>query len=120
MAKILIIDDELQLRETVCELLSFSGFEVEEARNGKEGLHKVEMFVPDLIMCDNMMPIMNGYDFLEAYFLTDYTHIPVLFISAKVSTADQEKALALGAKGYFCKPFVFKELLQTILQYVEM
>lgn len=120
MAKILIIDDELKLRETIRELLSFTGYDVIEAQNGQEGLQKVKEFLPDLIMCDVMMPVLDGYGFLEAHLLSDCSHIPVIFATAKVPYSHQEKAFALGVKGYFRKPFIFKELLQTISQYVDL
>lgn len=114
MAKILVIDDEIKLRETICELLSFVGYDVLQAQDGKEGLDKVNEFEPDLIVCDIMMPILDGYGFMEAHMLSDYSHIPVIFLTAMVEESDKEKAIALGVKEYFKKPFVFKELKQII------
>ncbi len=114
MTKILIIDDEVKLRETICELLSFVGYDVHEAQDGKEGLEKVKQFKPDLIICDIMMPIMDGYGFMEEHQISDYSSIPVIFLTARVERKDEERGAALGVKGYIKKPFVLKELKQLI------
>lgn len=114
MAKILIIDDEERLRETMCELLSYAGYDVLEAQNGMEGLEKIKKFIPDLILCDIMMPILDGYGFIEKHKISDYSYIPVIFLTARVEITDQEKGTALGIKGYLKKPFIFKELKNII------
>ena len=114
MATILIIDDEVKLRETICEMLTLVGYNVVEAQNGKEGLEKVKESNPDLIICDIMMPILDGYGFMEAHRVSDYSNIPVIFLTARVEPSDKEKAIALGVKENFKKPFVFKELKQLI------
>ncbi|TDD95055.1 response regulator [Flavobacterium cellulosilyticum] len=118
MAKILIIDDEVKLRENICELLLFVGYDVLEARDGIEGLEKLVQFRPDLIICDIMMPLLDGYGFMEKQQLSDYSNIPVIFLSAKLDQKDIEKGLALGVKEFFTKPFVFKELKQSIENYL--
>lgn len=114
MAKILIIDDELRLRETICELLSYAGYDVLDAQDGMDGLEKVQQFVPDLILCDIMMPVLDGYGFMEKHNVSDFSNIPVIFLTARVELKDQEKGNALGIKGYLKKPFVFKELKNSI------
>jgi two-component system chemotaxis response regulator CheY len=114
MAKILIIDDELRLRETICELLSYAGYDVLDAQDGMDGLEKVQQFVPDLILCDIMMPVLDGYGFMEKHNVSDFSNIPVIFLTARVELKDQEKGNALGIKGYLKKPFVFKELKNII------
>lgn len=116
--KILVIDDEVKLRETICELLSFVGYDVLEAQDGIEGLAKVNQFRPNLIICDIMMPILDGYGFMNAHRISDYSHIPVIFLTARVEQKDKEKAIDLGVKEYIKKPFVFKELKQTIEYYL--
>jgi two-component system chemotaxis response regulator CheY len=118
MDKILIIDDEIKLRETICELLLFLGYDVLEAKDGKDGLEKINQFKPDLILCDIMMPLLDGYGFMEIHNLSDYSNIPVIFLSAKVDSRDQEKILALGVKEIFIKPFVIKELQKRIEYYL--
>lgn len=115
MAKILIIDDELKLRETIGELLSIVGYDVIEAQNGKEGLEKVQEHKPDLILCDIMMPILDGYGFLEQHKKSKFAHISVIFLTALIEHKDEEKGLALGVTAYFKKPFVFKDL-KTIIE----
>ncbi|WP_426092421.1 response regulator transcription factor [Flavobacterium sp. DSR3-2] len=114
MAKILIIDDELKLRETIVELLSFVGYEVFEAQDGKDGLNKVRQYKPDLIICDVMMPVLDGYGFMKEHKISEYSNIPVIFVTARIKQKDQKKGFALGVMGYFKKPFVFKELKQLI------
>lgn len=114
MAKILIIDDEVQLRESICELLTIVGYDVVQARDGLDGLEKIKEFMPDLIICDVMMPILDGYGFIESHQLSNYSKIPVIFLTAKVDRKDFEKGLKLGVKAYLKKPFVFKELKQII------
>jgi CheY-like chemotaxis protein len=114
MAKILIIDDEKSLRETICELLSYSGYDVRDAQDGLEGLEKVRQFIPDLILCDIMMPILDGYGFMEKHNISDYSYIPVIFLTARIEIKDPKKDVALGIKAYIKKPFIFKELKSTI------
>lgn len=114
MAKILIIDDEVSLRETVRELLTYLGYDVLEAQNGMEGLEKVKQFIPDLIICDVMMPVLDGYEFMKQHQISDYSYIPVILLTAKVALKDQKIGLALGSKGYLKKPFVLKELKQLL------
>lgn len=118
MAVLLIIDDEVKLRETISELLSFVGYHVIESQDGRDGLEKVQQFTPDLIICDIMMPILDGYGFMENHIKSHYSHIPVLFLSAKVNRKDKEIGLALGVKDYVEKPFVFKELKKLIEHYL--
>lgn len=114
MAKILIIDDEVRLRETICELLSYAGYDVLDAQDGMDGLQKVERFIPDIILCDIMMPILDGYGFMEKHKISDYSNIPVIFLTARIELKDQEKGYNLGIKGYLKKPFIFKELKNII------
>jgi two-component system, chemotaxis family, chemotaxis protein CheY len=114
MTKILIIDDEIKLRETTSELLSIAGYDVVEAQDGLDGLEKVNQTNPDLIICDVMMPKLDGYGFIEQLKSTNYSNIPVLFLTAKTELMDLEKGIALGAKAYIIKPFTFKDLKRII------
>ena len=118
MNTILIIDDEINLRETLNELLTYAGHKVYESENGKLGIQKVEEKQPDLIICDIMMPILDGYGFLEQHMKSKYSQIPVLIISAKAEQIDKDKALYLGAKGYIKKPFKFNEIIEEINHYL--
>lgn len=110
MTKILIIEDEIKLRETLSELLALAGYEVLEANDGIEGLKKANQANPDLIICDVMMPKLDGYGFIEQLNKTNQSNIPVIFLTAKTESTDLERGIALGAKSYILKPFSFKEL----------
>jgi CheY-like chemotaxis protein len=114
MGTVLIIDDEAKLRETICEMLSFLGYAVCQAENGLEGLAKVAELLPNIIICDIMMPVLDGYGFIKQHQLSNYAHIPVLFMSAKVEQKDIEIGIMTGVRGYIKKPFLFKEFKQLI------
>jgi two-component system, chemotaxis family, chemotaxis protein CheY len=120
MQRLLIIDDETQLRETISEIFTIFGFQVFEAKNGNEGLIKVKEKEPNIILCDVNMPLLDGYGFLKKHQKSDYSDIPVLLLSAKIEPADIEKGLSLGAKTYITKPFVFKELKKTVDFYLSV
>lgn len=120
MQRLLIIDDETQLRETISEIFTMFGFQVFEAKNGNEGLIKVKEKEPNIILCDVNMPLLDGYGFLKKHQKSDYSDIPVLLLSAKIEPADIEKGLSLGAKTYITKPFVFKELKKTVDFYLSV
>lgn len=112
MQKILVIDDEKNLRETLCALLTHGGFEVHEAKDGQQGIEKVKLTQPHLIICDIMMPILDGYSFLKQHQKSMYSDIPVLLISAKTEQLDE--VLSLGIKGYLSKPFKYNELIAKV------
>jgi len=112
MNKILVIDDEINLRETLSELLTHGGFEVHEAKNGEQGIEKVKQTEPNLIICDIMMPVLDGYGFLKKHEESIYSHIPVLLISAKAEQPNE--ALILGVKGYLRKPFKYNDLIAKV------
>jgi CheY-like chemotaxis protein len=116
MATLLIIDDETVLRETLSELFTMVGHKVIEAVDGFDGLEKVKESKPDLIVCDIMMPKLDGYGFLEHLKLSEYSDIPVVFITARTEMSDQEKGILLGASAYIIKPFSFQEL-RWIVEY---
>ena len=118
MRKILIIDDEVNLRETIAEMLIYLGCEVFLAQDGAEGLQKIREIVPDIIICDVMMPNLDGYGFMQQHIISDYAQIPVILLSAKVEQKDEEYGLSLGVKAYIRKPFTFKELVGKIELYL--
>jgi len=115
MKKILLIEDEEQLRNNTAEILEISGFKVETAENGKIGVEKALKNKPDLVVCDVMMPVLDGYGVLQAF-----THnetlmgIPFIFLTAKVERADLRKGMELGADDYLTKPFGINELTAAI------
>ena len=118
MFKILIIDDEIKLRETLCELFTTVGYEAFEAQDGNEGIEKVNLILPDLIICDVMMPKFDGYDFMKKLKDTNHPNIPVLFLTAKTEIDHMKKGIELGAKAYIIKPFSFKELKRVVELYL--
>lgn len=115
MKKILLIEDDVALRENTAELLELSDYLVETAPNGKIGVEKAKSIKPDIIVCDIMMPEMDGYGVLEAVMKNDKTkHIPFIFLSAKTEHKEIRKGMDLGADDYITKPFEESELLGAI------
>lgn len=112
---ILIIEDDPALRENTAELLELSDYKVRMASNGRIGIDKVYQEKPDLIICDIMMPEVDGYGVLEA--MNDnpnFAHIPFIFLSAKTEHNEIRKGMNLGADDYLTKPFTEKELIDAI------
>lgn len=110
MKTVLIIDDEIKLRETIVELFDFIGFEIFEAQDGLEGLEKVKLHNPNLILCDVMMPNLDGYGFLKKHILSEQSQIPVVLLTAKTEKTDESLGKKLGASDYIKKPFSLQEL----------
>lgn len=115
MKKILIIEDNAEIRENTSEILSLAGYEVIAAENGRIGVDLATKQVPDLIMCDIMMPELDGYGVLHILSKKDTTaSIPFIFVTAKTEKADIRKGMELGADDYLTKPFDDTELLNAI------
>ncbi|MFT6443102.1 MAG: DNA-binding response OmpR family regulator [Crocinitomicaceae bacterium] len=116
MYKILIIEDELDLRETTLTILEMSGYEVYTASNGKEGFAAIIKIRPDLVICDVHMPIMNGYEVLIAVNekIEPALKPPFLFLTAQVQLDNIAMGIALGADDYIAKPFTIPELLESV------
>lgn len=115
MQKILVIEDNLEVRENIVEILELSSYEVAEAPNGKEGVKAAKKELPDLILCDIMMPEMDGYEVL--YMLgkdPNTSTIPFIFLTAKAEKSDFRQGMSLGADDYLTKPFDDMELLKAI------
>ena len=115
MKKILLIEDDIVLRENTAELLELSEYDVMTAQNGKIGIEKVKNSTPDIIVCDIMMPELDGYGVLEQLSEDEMTrHIPFIFLSAKTERKDVRKGMDLGADDYITKPFTEDELISAI------
>ncbi len=113
--KILVIEDNNDVRENLSELLTLSGYETVTAPNGKLGVEAAVAHVPDLILCDIMMPEMDGYTVLRILSKNEATAmIPFLFLTAKTELTDVRRGMTLGADDYITKPFDDVELLNTI------
>ncbi len=115
MTKILLIEDNKDVCENTADILELSNYEVATAANGKVGIDKVREIKPDLILCDIMMPVMDGYEVLEELSKNHETaKIPFIFLTAKVDKSDLRKGMNLGADDYLTKPFEEHELLEAI------
>ncbi len=115
MKKILVIEDNKHVRENTAELLALAGYAVVTAENGKMGVEKAKEFAPDLVICDIMMPQMDGYDVLRTLAQDSTTSsTPFIFLTAKTDRADMRMGMNLGADDYLTKPFEEKELLDAI------
>lgn len=116
MKTILIIEDDSALRENTAELLELSGYSTYTASNGRIGIEVAKQKLPDLIVCDIMMPEVDGYGVLEAISLeATTTHIPFIFLSAKTERQEIRRGMDLGADDYLTKPFEEDELLNAIM-----
>lgn len=115
MKKILIIEDNLDVRENLVEIIEMAGYKTLAATNGKEGVTMAKETLPDLIICDIMMPELDGYGVINMLANEVNTaSIPFLFLSAKAEATDIRKGMNLGADDYMTKPFDVAELLKTI------
>ncbi|MFT7611261.1 MAG: CRP-like cAMP-binding protein/CheY-like chemotaxis protein [Parvicellaceae bacterium] len=115
MKKVLIIEDEEIIRETTAEMLRLANYEVETAVNGKDGVQKAKEIIPDLILCDIMMPELDGYGVIYMLSRDPATSgIPFIFLSAKSEKSDVRKGMTLGADDYLTKPFEEMDLLNAI------
>ncbi len=115
MKKLLLIEDDITVRENTAELLELSNYNVITASNGMLGIEKAKQEVPDIIVCDIMMPELDGYSVLEALSKNPETlNIPFIFLSAKTEHKDIRKGMDLGADDYLTKPFEEEELLNAI------
>lgn len=113
--QLLLVDDDPNLILLVQDYLEFQGYKIKTASNGKEALMLLEDFVPDLIICDVMMPEMDGYALIEN--LRNNPHlnwIPIIFLSAKGQSEDRIKGLQKGADVYLIKPFEPEELVAQV------
>lgn len=115
LKKILLIEDDAVLRDNTAELLELLGYQVNVASNGRIGVEKAKNDSPDIIVCDIMMPEVDGYGVLEAMVSEDTTkHIPFIFLSAKTEHKEVRRGMDLGADDYLTKPFDEEELLSAI------
>jgi len=115
MKKILLIEDNKEMRENTAEILELANYSVVTAPNGKAGVELANKEQPDLILCDIMMPELDGYGVL--YLLSkkaDTAGIPFIFLTAKTEKTDIRKGMSMGADDYLTKPFEEMELLNAI------
>jgi two-component system KDP operon response regulator KdpE len=110
--KILVIDDEPQIRRIMRETLTTSGYEVDEAKNGEEGLVKMREFRPDLVLLDINMPEMDGVTVCRA--IRADSNVAIIMLTVRKSEADKVAALDAGADDFVTKPFSTPELLARV------
>jgi two-component system alkaline phosphatase synthesis response regulator PhoP/two-component system response regulator VicR len=110
--KILVIDDELSIRDLIELVLKRENYQVRTAENGKKGLIELDAFRPDLVLLDLMLPDYSGYDLCKK--IVNKAGIPVIMLSAKNETIDKVVGLELGAEDYITKPFDNRELIVRI------
>ncbi|HEU4718197.1 MAG TPA: response regulator [Bacteroidia bacterium] len=115
MKKILLIEDNEDMRENTAEILGLANYKVLTAPNGKEGVRLAQAENPDLIICDIMMPELDGYGVLHMLSKNpDTAAIPFIFLTAKAEKADHRKGMSMGADDYLTKPFDDMELLSAV------
>ena len=120
MEKILLIEDNEALRENTAEILTLANYEVSTAENGKIGVEMAMANPPDLIVCDIMMPVLDGYGVFQILSKNpDLQHIPFIFLSAKSERNDLRKGMEMGADDYITKPFSDAELINAIRARIE-
>ena len=111
--RVLVVDDDRDLRDLLAAVLSSAGYDVLTAENGAAALSVLRTVLPDLIVLDLMMPVMNGWQFREAQMaLPDYARIPVVCLSGH--HAARQQANSLGIEASVVKPFEIDDLLQVV------
>ena len=115
MARILIAEDEPDIRELVAFTLRFAGHEVTTTMNGEEAYHNAQDLIPDMIMMDVRMPRMTGYDACRAMKqIPALKDIPVVFLSAKGQDSEIQTGIDAGAEEYLLKPFAPDQLVERV------
>ena len=115
MKTILVIDDDNALRETICDILKDEGYNILSANDGLTGLKQTISHLPDLILCEIMMPGMNGHDFYKTIQQIKSTSaIPLIFVTSQSEKKDFRAGMNLGVDDYITKPLDYNELLNSI------
>lgn len=117
--RILVVDDEVDLVETVRFSLELEGYDVLVAYNGEEALNQARKENPDLILLDLMLPKLDGYKVCRLLkFDERYKHIPILMLTAKIQEKDKATGMETGANEYITKPFEMDELMKKVKGYL--
>ena len=112
MKVILLIEDNKDILENLTEFLELEGYKILVADNGKNGVELARKFIPDLIICDTIMALMDGYEVLRLILNMSKTYeIPFIFSTSNSEKVDKAKALELGADDYIIKPYGLETLL---------
>jgi DNA-binding response OmpR family regulator len=117
--RILVVDDEVDLVETVRFSFKLEGYDVLVAYNGEEALNQARKENPDLILLDLMLPKLDGYKVCRLLkFDERYKHIPILMLTAKIQEKDKVTGMETGANEYITKPFDMDELMKKVKNYL--
>ncbi|MBN2048348.1 MAG: response regulator [Anaerolineaceae bacterium] len=115
MAKILIVEDEKDIRQLITFTLQYAGHVVVAGKDGNEAVSLAKQELPDLILMDVRMPRLDGYEACELIKADDATkEIPIIFLSAKGQDTEIERGFAVGASDYLLKPFTPTELISRV------
>jgi DNA-binding response OmpR family regulator len=115
MKRILLIEDNHSLREEIINVLELEGFDVVTAENGRIGLERLKEGLPDIVLCDLMMPDMDGYETLQAIRGNPATQsLPVILLTARDDDQCKTRGAELGADDYVTKPFKIPDLLRAL------
>ena len=115
MPTILLIEDNADIRENTGEILEMAGYTVLMAENGQAGVETALATRPDLVVCDIMMPVLDGYGVLQIFNQhPQLTGVPFIFLTSKTYRADHRRGMALGADDYLNKPFEKADLLSAV------
>lgn len=113
--RVLVVDDSITVRKTTEKVLLNNNFEVILAKNGADALEQLQISLPEIILSDIEMPVMDGFDFLKNVKSTErYKNIPVIMITSRTADKHQQYAFSLGAQGFIGKPFQEKDLIRQI------
>lgn len=119
MARIVVIEDEPAIRANLARMLEMEGHEVVTAEDGLAGLLRIRAQRPDLIFCDLVMPVLDGYGVLaELLARADTATIPFIFLSASADETEREEGLRRGAADYLTKPFRLGEIRDTVVRHL--
>jgi Response regulators consisting of a CheY-like receiver domain and a winged-helix DNA-binding domain len=111
--RLLLVDDEENLRSMLAAALAHSGFEVTTAANGRDALTLTKEILPDLILLDVMMPDLDGFEVCRRL-RADYVKVPIIFLTARDETSDKVRGLTTGGDDYLVKPFALDELVARV------
>jgi two-component system, OmpR family, response regulator len=119
-ARLLVVDDEPNIRELLSASLRYAGFEVATAADGQQALALADTFRPDLLVLDVMMPGLDGFDTMRIVRqLEGYKSVPIVAVTAKAMVGDREKCIEAGASDYIAKPVNVDVLLATLWRTVQ-
>lgn len=110
MLKVLVVDDSMFQRKSICQSLADAGFQTVEAENGRDGLHKIASMAPDVILTDLLMPEMDGLQFIAAI-KEQGVAIPVFVLTADIQESKRRQCLDMGVAGFLSKPLKKMELV---------